>query len=775
VRSGALRAGPAWPGGAGQAALARLGTVVQARPGRRGGSVLLGGSPGNPVANPKTGTVYVPIQCATSFCPASGKPGHVVDVINAARCSTKVISDCRVVATARVGTSPLAAAVDERTDTVYVVNGTSNTVSVLDGAMCNANLTRGCGRPVATVKVGKFPVAAAVNPVTRTLYVADLGAGTISVINAATCNAQTTRGCRRPARTVPDKAGPDWLGVDTATNTVYAANSGSQGGGDTVSVIDGAACTGHTGRGCGRIAATVTVGTNPFALAVDQASDTVYVANFVNDFNDGSVSVINGARCNARVTSGCHRMPAAVRSGIGPGFVAVDRALHTVFAVNAGDDTLSAINTRTCDGAVASGCHKRPPSQQATPLQGPGYNSFANAFALIPRTGSTYVVNVGGANILSVTSINRCNAANTTGCRDEAPAVPEGESLLSADPATDTIYASNLSKPQIDVINGATCHSRDLTGCAPVAEIPVADPGANVGAIDEATHTLYAADEAPSGTLAVIDTATCNATDTTGCAAAPPSMKIGAFPSPPVFNPATKTVYLSYGNTGNRVAIVNAATCNATDTSGCGQAPAVVKVGTGTFFGLAVSEATDTIYGPNAGLGFTGDTMSVINGATCNGTDHSGCGHLAATVKVGPGPAGVVVNDRTHTVYVVNNANGDSPGTVSVINGATCNATIITGCSGPFPTAATGNSPLFIAADTRTGTLYVTNFSSASVTILNGTRCNAAVTSGCSRATREQAVGSGPGGLAINPRTHTAYIANGYLPGSMSIFRVTRH
>jgi DNA-binding beta-propeller fold protein YncE len=775
VRSGALRAGPAWPGGAGQAALARLGTVVQARPGRRGGSVLLGGSPGNPVANPKTGTVYVPIQCATSFCPASGKPGHVVDVINAARCSTKVISDCRVVATARVGTSPLAAAVDERTDTVYVVNGTSNTVSVLDGAMCNANLTRGCGRPVATVKVGKFPVAAAVNPVTRTLYVADLGAGTISVINAATCNAQTTRGCRRPARTVPDKAGPDWLGVDTATNTVYAANSGSQGGGDTVSVIDGAACTGHTGRGCGRIAATVTVGTNPFALAVDQASDTVYVANFVNDFNDGSVSVINGARCNARVTSGCHRMPAAVRSGIGPGFVAVDRALHTVFAVNAGDDTLSAINTRTCDGAVASGCHKRPPSQQATPLQGPGYNSFANAFALIPRTGSTYVVNVGGANILSVTSINRCNAANTTGCRDEAPAVPEGESLLSADPATDTIYASNLSKPQIDVINGATCHSRDLTGCAPVAEIPVADPGANVGAIDEATHTLYAADEAPSGTLAVIDTATCNATDTTGCAAAPPSMKIGAFPSPPVFNPATKTVYLSYGNTGNRVAVVNAATCNATDTSGCGQAPAVVKVGTGTFFGLAVSEATDTIYGPNAGLGFTGDTMSVINGATCNGTDHSGCGHLAATVKVGPGPAGVVVNDRTHTVYVVNNANGDSPGTVSVINGATCNATIITGCSGPFPTAATGNSPLFIAADTRTGTLYVTNFSSASVTILNGTRCNAAVTSGCSRATREQAVGSGPGGLAINPRTHTAYIANGYLPGSMSIFRVTRH
>src|SRR5579863_6691798 len=83
VRFGALRAAP---GGAGQAALARLGNAVQSGPGRRGGSVVLGGSPGNPVANPKTGTVYVPIQCATSFCPAAGKPGHLVDVINAARC-----------------------------------------------------------------------------------------------------------------------------------------------------------------------------------------------------------------------------------------------------------------------------------------------------------------------------------------------------------------------------------------------------------------------------------------------------------------------------------------------------------------------------------------------------------------------------------------------------------------------------------------------------------------------------------------------------------------
>ena len=745
----------------------RLSNVGRAGPRRAGGFVVLGGSPGAPAANPQTNTLYVPIQCTNSSC---ATPEHVVDVINTSTCNTKVISGCRVVARATVGTSPLAAAIDSRTDTVYVVNGGSNTVSVLNGARCNAHVTRRCGRPVATVQVGKFPVAAVVNPVTRTLYVANNAGGSVSVINAASCNATITRGCGRRTRTVMDKATPSWLDVDTATDTIYVANSVTPG---TVSVIDGATCNGHTGRGCHTPPATVTVGSNPFALAVDQANDTVYVANNANGFNSGSVSVINGATCNAHTTAGCGQTPPTVPTGIATSFVVADSALHSVFAANAGDDTLSAINTRTCGGTVTTGCTKRPPNLQATSLQGPGFNAFPGGFALIRRTRTAYVVTIGGRNILSVTSIRGCNATNITGCRAEAPTVPEGAFLVSADPATNTIYAGNLNQPEIDVINGATCHARQLTGCTPVAEIPVADPGAEVGAIDEATHTLYAADP-PSQKVFMINTATCNAASTSGCAATPLAVKIGPFPEVPAFNPATQTMYVSYGANANKVAVVNAATCNAQDTSGCGQPPAVVKVGIGTVI-LAVSAATDTIYGPASGVQFSGDSVAVINGATCNGTDHSGCGRLAATAQVGSAPYGAAVSDRTHTLYVANNADGDSPGTVSVINTATCNGTTTAGCSGPFPTAATGNSPLLIAADTRTGIFYITDFSSASVTVLNGSRCNAAVTGGCDKATREQAVGSGPFGLAVNPCTSTVYVANDYMPGSMSIFTATRH
>ena len=652
-----------------------------------------------------TGTVYVPVQCTTSFC-SPNTPGHVVDVINAARCNTKVRSGCRVVAQARVGSGPLAAAVDERTDTIYVTNGNDGTVSVLNGARCNAGVTRGCGRPVATIKVGGFPVAAALNPATGTLYVAS-PPGDVFVIDAARCNAVTTQGCSQPVRTVNDSQGPQALDVDVATDTVYAANAGS-GNGDTVSVIDGATCNGQDGSGCGLAPRTVKVGSGAWWVAVDQASDTVYVANN----NDGTISVIAGARCSAVVTSGCGSTSPAVTTGANPQFVAVDPASGTVFALNQGDNTLSAINTRTCSGTVTSGCRQGPPNEQASPNQDPGYNPFPNAVALVPQLGSAYVVNVGGANVLSVASIRGCNAVDTAGCRRLAPSVPSHEYLISADPATDTIYAGNLSLPQIDVLNGATCQAGDRTGCAPVAKIPMGHPMANVGTVDDATHTLYASDPS-SGTVAVINTATCNAQDTAGCALHPPTVKIGAFPNMPVINPDTQTLYVSYGSMSNRIAVVNAATCNATRTDGCGQSPAVIKVGKGTAV-LAVSAATDTIYAPSSGSSFDGDTVSVINGATCNGTDSAGCHRR-------------------------------------------------------FPTMAAGRSPLLAAVDGRTGLVYVTDFSSAGVSILDGARCKASVSSGCGAPPREQPVGSRPFGLAINQNTGTVYVTETFRAGSMSM------
>jgi len=194
---------------------------------------------------------------------------------------------------------PLYAAVDPRTNTLYVVNASTphaaGVVTVVDAARCDAADTKGCGRVIATIKVGKFPVAAAFSGRTGTLYVANLSGNSISVIDAAGCNAVTRRACGRTPRTLRDPAGPDWLGLANATGTLYAAKSGKNGNGDTVSVYNAATCDAQTGAGCAQVPRTVTVGSGAFGLAVDQRSGAVYVASN----NDGTISVIDGSACNA--------------------------------------------------------------------------------------------------------------------------------------------------------------------------------------------------------------------------------------------------------------------------------------------------------------------------------------------------------------------------------------------------------------------------------------------------------------------------------------------
>ncbi len=189
----------------------------------------------------------------------------------------------------------------------------------------------------------------------------------------------------------------------------------------------------------------------------------------------------------------------------------------------------------------------------------------------------------------------------------------------------------------------------------------------------------------------MINTATCNATDTTGCAAAPPSMQ-SAHPGPPVFNPATQTLYLSYGTKANRIAVVNAATCNAPDITGCGQVPAVVKVGQVTA-DLAVSTKSRHRLRPSAGPGFTRGHGFADQRLDLQRHPPFRLRPPRLHRQGRAQPEGIAVNDRTHTAYVANNADGDSPGTVSVINTATCNGTRTTGCRRRFPMMAVGMRP----------------------------------------------------------------------------------
>ena len=117
----------------------------------------------------------------------------------------------------------------------------------------------------------------------------------------------------------------------------------------TVSVINAAACNAHNGSACGQAWATVPVGDSPQGVAVDRATDTIYTANGFNGEN--AVSVIDGRTCNAANTSGCGQTPAKVTAGNGAFAIAVNRATKTIYVANRNDNTVSVIDGRTCNGS----------------------------------------------------------------------------------------------------------------------------------------------------------------------------------------------------------------------------------------------------------------------------------------------------------------------------------------------------------------------------------------------------------------------------------------
>jgi DNA-binding beta-propeller fold protein YncE len=348
-----------------------------------------------------------------------------------------------------VGGFPTGIAVDPTTDTVYVGNGTTNTVSVIDGATCNARDGSGCGRLVAAATGGLDPIGIGVDGSSNTVYVVNFS-GTVALLDGARCDASDTAGCHQRPPTVRVGASPQFLAVDEQTHTVYVANSNT----DTVSVIDGRACRPGAPQPCAHVRATVPVGLGPFTLADDEATDTVYVT--VPGTN--TVAVIDGKTCNAAVTTGCRRPAATVAVGQTPGGIAVDAATDTVYVTGETSNAVSVIDGATCNGSVTSGCEHTA----ATVLAGAG----ARGIAVDQTTDTVYVANTA-ANTVSVIDGATCNAEVRGGCGQHAYAAPVGLSprRVAIDEQTNTIYVTNAGSDSVTIIDGSSCDGATHRGC----------------------------------------------------------------------------------------------------------------------------------------------------------------------------------------------------------------------------------------------------------------------------------------------------------------------
>jgi DNA-binding beta-propeller fold protein YncE len=388
--------------------------------------------------------------------------------------------------------------------------------------------------------------------------------------------------------TAPVGANPQWDDLDPITDNIYVANGGTGAAtGNTVSVINGRTCrVGDIAR-CARRSPSVTVGGAPSALAVDPATDTVYVTN-----GNNTVAVIDGATCNAEVRSGCSQRPPEVTVGSDPSSVAIDPANHTAYVTNAGGSDVSMISTLRCGASNLVGCSAlRPP----TVAVGVGPSDVA----VDELTHTVYVTNddENGPNdgtTMSVFDASTCNATTQSGCSDQGLVkVGTGPLAVAVDESTNTVFTANhshnlpdgspSSEGTVSVIDGRRCDAVDLSGCR--AQTPATVPvgwGPDELALDGPAHTLYVAnvhgdnkfgaDSQRVGTLSVIDIGACNSTHLAACGrAVVGTVQTGEYPDGLAVDPLTHCLYVA--NDGNNdVSVIDAAECDATDTTGC-QAP----------------------------------------------------------------------------------------------------------------------------------------------------------------------------------------------------------
>ncbi len=674
-----------------------------------------------------------------------------------------------------MGNQPNNIAVDEATDTVYVDNAGDNTVSVFNGATCNAMDTSGCDQKPATVPVGLGPEGIFVDDANHTVYVGDTDNGngptTVSMINSATCNASDLARCPDTAPpTVNVGSPPTDFVADQATHTIYVATY------TDIAVFDANTCNATVQSGCttqGTLNADPD-GDGPNAIEVDSANDTLYAADY-----DNTVAAWDLATCNTSDLALCTtQTPGLVTysfEGDAALWLAVDVPLHSVYVDYQRDDALVVVDTNVCNGADQAACATLSVREVQT-------GSQPEAVAFDQQTQTLYTANQTD-NDVSVIAAALCNAQVTSGCRLAPPAVPIATGGMAADPAVGTLYAPTEGNV-VSMLDTQTCNRYVLAGCA--ATPPQVTVGSNpqAVAVDEVTGTVYVANfgsfAAPGpSTVSVVDAATCNATDAAGCADISTLQVPGGNADVVAVDDATGTVYVGTVTASgpDLLSVFNGATCDATDTSGCNQVPATLAFGdsggalANSFVNLAVDEATNTLYATNiADLhsgDWVGESVFMVNGATCDATDTSGCALGPVTITAGnpaqPGglnPWGIAVDDATDTVYAALKANGDYAGTVAVINGATCDGEDTTGCGQLPPTVPAGFGVNDVAIDSATGDVYVTNNEDASVSVIDGAVCNSRVGFGCGLVPPKLAAGDSPASITVDPAAGTAYIAS---------------
>jgi serine/threonine protein kinase, bacterial len=224
-----------------------------------------------------------------------------------------------------------------------------------------------------------------------------------------------------------------------------------------------------------------------------------------------------------------------------------------------------------------------------------------------------------------------------------------------------------------------------------------------------------------------------------------PIIPVGRGPNDVAVDPTTHALYVPNFN-DNSVSVIDGRTYAVTTTIPGVPSPTQV----------AIAPTAHTLYITNSSTSGKPGTVTVID--TTRNT-------VTATIPVGINPRGVALDSDTHLVYVVNqnrdlNPPDDNyvyasqPGSVAVID--TTRNTVTA-------TIPVGLGPQYVAIDSRTHRLYVTNQTDGTLSVIDTSARTTVAT---------VRVGTSPKGVTVDADTNTVYVAN-FEAASISVIDAT--
>ncbi|HKD83890.1 MAG TPA: YncE family protein [Terriglobales bacterium] len=341
-----------------------------------------------------------------------------------------------LISTIPVGTYPVAIAVNQVTNKIYIANQNSNNVTIINGATLSTS----------TISAGLAPDALVVNSVTNKVYIANANGNSVTVLDGTTNRTST----------VTVGGYPIAIAANSTTNKIYAVNYYA----NTVTVIDGA--TNHT--------STVNVGSHPVALAVNPVTNLIYVA----DSGSNDVTIINGAN-NFTTRVAVHSYPRGV---------SVDPFSNKILVANYSSGDVSIIDGVTNSVSnIAVGTY--PTAAAVDPVHGRFYVTSSGSGTVTEideATLASTAVNVG----TSPTSIdvdpltNRVYLSNSIwngtvtaidATDDSTMSVELGSATwptaIAVNEVTNTIYVVDSVGNSVSVIAGGDSHPAQFVPIAP--------------------------------------------------------------------------------------------------------------------------------------------------------------------------------------------------------------------------------------------------------------------------------------------------------------------